>query len=948
MCCSETFPYSCLGGCPIAWSSCSLVSSVVTLKHLDVIDSGMLIYDMIQNNVTITDSLQSPLGVAAEYAGNISVSQSFVFTLKGVPENATLDAVQTSYFEQATLQFLQQAAQGLTSSTVLDVVVGGKLSPTRRNLREHQGIRFVQSSTGPTSVLQLNGQVFGMYVPPQNVPYFGDFIQSLFADNEQQYVQFLSYQAGGPGPIAESGRGKLFSDLFGVSTTESQSSSPVSSSGGGGVTPQTSSSGSTSSNLVRLWILAICVIIICCMLLWLVYHFAGGKSAQVRRQKRRTTKDISSSETRRSKSSSKRTTFRDYVRKQSKRRRSRDNREQKEAEQGGNAISGDKESGEQENLENLRASSLALRKAHSGSDDNAKLSSDPIQTGSVREMQGCTLKALGDREKLAIVRTRSNSREHSSAERTEEGVAKAKSAGDLVEKRSTRMLRDGSSRAVKEREKSGGTRPRSNSRDRSLSCLPISVLSNDMSEIANGQSYQDKSKRPSVESCERGTTRMAEQRLSIETRPRSFSDGAAATSRESPLNSRRESNSSDRAEVRSTDIHGKPPRIQPSEKVTSVVAKKGVDGTKSMGAVDSIGVQSAEPVANVNDETTRRTIERQTVGGMRSRSVSDGDETRAAKQRTVHGSDFRNSIETLDELGKGKPPSIEKHERAASSVGSESLGSLGNELDRESSKGVRRRSMSDASRERSGSLPPRGRSREMSESVRARSGSCDRVNVLSEKTNSNKRSLRASGNGSYERGSDQECTESKRRRSVGDPPRERRSFSPRRASNEKNGEASNSLKGTSVVTDSSDRSSRLLDQGKSEDSARRMSVNDSARNRSGSLPPRSRSRERPQTVASPRSNSCERTKLSASSRLLKDKVEISATSQTIRSSDGIDRRVSPGRAPRQGLAEVNPSRSESIKGNRTEKKENRDDPKARMRQNKRARLKRAGLINSAN
>ncbi len=929
------------GACPNGWTVCSLVSTVVTLKHLGLLDSGTLIYDMLQNNVTLTNSLQNTLGVTMQYAGNITVSQDFIFTLKGVPANATLDAVQTTYFEQATLQFLQQAELGLSSSIVLDVVVGGQPSSARF-------LRLMQSSSESTSIMQLSGAVLGMYVPPQTLPYFGDFIQGLFADNEQQYVQFLSYQADGPGSISESGRGTLFAELFGVTTTLSQGTTAGQSSGGGqGVKPVVSSSGSgkSSGDLIRLCFLVFCVVIICIMLLWLIYHFAGGKSPQLRRRKRRTIDVSASSERRRPTSLSKGRSLRDFVRKKSSRLPSKRS-SKPEAEGERNSSKAEQEqSNLQEGADNEPISNTE-DKANTAGVEKVESYNDLTKMSSIQQLEKASLRALRARERTSSLTSRSSSRENSMKLANIGHVSEAKEG---MENAPSISKNDVIRPEAKEK-------PTSSIEEDKLNITGAKTGAPCKKPI-NSQSSQGKSTRQITDSNERASTRNAERRPSDGIRAKSLSDGAEMPREKSVTLRRQSSSTSERPSVKAREPNCKPPRTQASEKPISSAAKTDAENIKTISRnVNPISRDdSVEPTSTrTMAETSERQTERQSSRSLRPRVMSDGEQKAgASKPRSSNKVDpvrLQSENERTIEV-RGKSREGETLPRRSSNAGSEINRSI-NESDQDS---VRRKSIGDASQVRSDILPPRSANDEKSGSTRPRSRSCDRV-FTSLEVKSMKQ-VAAHSETSSRRETDVESSGSVRRRSMSDVSRERSSSLPpaRRRSGDnapslRQGErGSDNLEASLQISEGSDgRSRRDTNQERSSRSARRMSTSDASRERPGSLPPRSRIHESPGTAARRRSSSFDK---AAGGKLLKDETDKNTRSQRKRTSMGLDQRVSPCDAPQQASSDIKPFRSSSDRNTETphqiEKKMSRPtDPKARLRQNKRARLKRAGLINT--
>ena len=113
--------------CPVSYTTCSLISTTVWFKYIEAMVPNFSIIEMeiLSEGKQINDTVSSYMAPVAEtvYIDPPLSKFEFIITLMGVqPPETKMNDVQKRYFQDVTLQFLQEFTDDTVSSSVLSVL----------------------------------------------------------------------------------------------------------------------------------------------------------------------------------------------------------------------------------------------------------------------------------------------------------------------------------------------------------------------------------------------------------------------------------------------------------------------------------------------------------------------------------------------------------------------------------------------------------------------------------------------------------------------------------------------------------------------------------------------------------------------------------------------------------------------------------------------------------
>lgn len=310
--------------CPENFQLCSLISSTVWLNYMQSLPSFSVIsMDIYSEEEQINDSVSSYMAPVAEtqYIGTSLSKMEFVITLMGTPNGSIMNDIQKKYFEDVTLNFLQDYSSITSSMITIFTVTAIENTPetiveqdevrqlfspsctsswcydadtfvmkrklteapikgtsisaaattrTRKYLRQRR--RNLQVKDDEIITTTYGGtQIITEIAAETTMQELRSIVLDGIGNNQAMYVNDLVTQQMRPGEINQQNFGMFFADLTGASVKLGSSSSPGSadpSNNGNG--PPPSDDGTTAAG-GSIWVI-VCILLIVFSLLWILYR----------------------------------------------------------------------------------------------------------------------------------------------------------------------------------------------------------------------------------------------------------------------------------------------------------------------------------------------------------------------------------------------------------------------------------------------------------------------------------------------------------------------------------------------------------------------------------------------------------------------------------------------------------------------------------------------------
>jgi hypothetical protein len=200
--------------CPNGWTRCYAFRIHANWQHTDELSSGNVEYEMIRFTFPVTDAVQSNVttsSINTAYIGSKDAAVKYTTTLSNVQALKEMDAIQTAYFEKATLAFIQSKQ---VRSQALGVRVDAQTPVNRYNRVLVRRGRNRELQAAHNFDLVVHGSIVAQQDALYPLANFVDEVTAtLTADQGNAYMAALTGSLLYPDDITTNGEWQYFANM---------------------------------------------------------------------------------------------------------------------------------------------------------------------------------------------------------------------------------------------------------------------------------------------------------------------------------------------------------------------------------------------------------------------------------------------------------------------------------------------------------------------------------------------------------------------------------------------------------------------------------------------------------------------------------------------------------------------------------------------------------------